>query len=193
MEILTLIPIMGMLAWFVDGFVKNNMLTPDFVLVLFIVSVLALIWAICTLFSWHRSSHDAMFVALVDLCFMGALIAGVYILRWVTTVDCVSVAASGKYTIELSAVGTWYGKTPGFSIDKPCAMLKACFALGIMNVIFFFFTAVLAWFQSSSLSHDRHHHHHRSKYSDSHSSRHRHRRHSGSRHSHRSSRHSGYV
>lgn len=68
---------MGMLAWFVDQYTKINALTPSSILVLFIVSVLALAWAIFTLFSYHRSSANARFIAFVDLCFVGAFIAGI--------------------------------------------------------------------------------------------------------------------
>lgn len=58
---------MGMLAYFVHGYAIQDMLTPDYILILFIVSVLALAWAIVTLFSYHRSSANAAFVALIDL------------------------------------------------------------------------------------------------------------------------------
>ena len=61
------IPTMGMLAYFVHGYASSNMLTPDYILILFIVSVLALAWAIFTLFSYHRSSANASFVAIIDL------------------------------------------------------------------------------------------------------------------------------
>lgn len=67
LEIITLIPIVGMLAYFVNGYVNDNVLTPNYILVLFIVSVLALAWAIFTLFLYHRSSANAKFVALIDL------------------------------------------------------------------------------------------------------------------------------
>lgn len=67
MEIITLAPIVGMLGYFVNGYVNDNALTPNYILILFIVSVLALAWAIFTLFSYHRSSANARFVALIDL------------------------------------------------------------------------------------------------------------------------------
>lgn len=67
LEIITLAPIVGMLGYFVNGYVNANALTPDYILILFIVSVLALAWAIFTLFSYHRSSSNARFVALIDL------------------------------------------------------------------------------------------------------------------------------
>jgi len=78
MEIITLIPTLGMLAYFVHIYDSHNALTPDYILVLFIVSVLAAAWAIATLFTYHRARSNALFVSFIDLCFVGALIAGVY-------------------------------------------------------------------------------------------------------------------
>lgn len=166
-----------MLGWFIDGFVDDNLLTPTYILLFFIVSVLALAWASFTLFSYHRSSTNATFVALVDLCFFGALIASIYFLRHITDADCANVETDGEWTVHFGSLGSASG--PGFdiSVSKPCAMLKACFAFGIMNVIMFFFTAGLAWLHGDKddVRRDRRR---------SHSRRHSHR--SGSRHSHRS-------
>jgi hypothetical protein len=108
-----------MLAYFVHAYVTSNTLTPDFILVLFITSVLAAAWALATVISYARARHSAMFVALVDLGFVGAFIAGVYELR--------GIANQNKWALNF---------------NKNCAMLKASFAFGIMNCIFFFFTFV---------------------------------------------------
>jgi hypothetical protein len=183
LQIFTLIPAMGMLAWFVHQYNELNALTPNSILILFIVSVLALAWAIFTLFSYHRSSANARFVALVDLLFVGAFIAGVYYLRGVTSTDCVSFGRSGN----------WGGSAGGFSVsgpswslntDKPCAMLKASFAFGIMNCIFFAWTAFVAFNHGDRISayddrrsyHHHHRHSHRSRSGSRRSSHHSHRR-----------------
>ncbi|KAH8881678.1 hypothetical protein GQ53DRAFT_832179 [Thozetella sp. PMI_491] len=173
-EIITLIPTMGMLAYFVNACVQNNVLTPNYVLILFIVSVLALAWAIFTLFSYHRSSTNAQFVSIIDLGFVGAFIAGVYYLRFIANADCVHIDRGGSLDIIFGPLG--YASVNGFdvSVDKTCGMLKACFAFGIMNCIFFFITAVLAWFHADRApesktyyretryrSGSRGHHHHR--------------------------------
>ncbi|KAB8298764.1 hypothetical protein EYC80_000939 [Monilinia laxa] len=71
-EIITLIPILGMLAFFVNIYASNNALTPNYILVLFIVSVLACAWAIATIFTYHRTRNNALFVSFIDLCFVGA-------------------------------------------------------------------------------------------------------------------------
>lgn len=188
MEILTLIPTLGMLAYFVHIYASANALTPNYILVLFIVSVLGAVWAIATLFTYHRAKSNALFVSFIDLCFVGALIAGVYELRMIAKSNCSSVAKeSGSPFFAVSA-----GNDHGFSVsgvdvqvDKTCAMLKACWAFGIMNCIFFFITSFLALLVGRNGSRKE-----KDVYvSETHYSRHGHRR-SGSHRSHRSS-HSG--
>lgn len=177
-EILTLIPIVGMLAYFVNGYVNANVLTPDYILILFIVSVLALAWAIFTLFLYHRSSNNAKFVALIDIGtlvpsrspqttranqsspprpagFVGAFIAGVYYLRFIANANCTSIAPGSTYDIDFGIFGSFSGNGVDIDTNKTCALLKASFAFGIMNCIFFFFTAVLAWFHGDRMSRDR--------------------------------------
>lgn len=143
-EIITLIPIIGMLSWFVHGYVEQNALTPDFILVLFIVSVLACAWAIATLVAYARARHSALFVATVDLGFLGALIAGVVLLRGIADQDCVNFSA-GSFYFDLGVLG-YYGRNSNsewsLHANKTCSMLKASFAFGIMNCVFFFFTFV---------------------------------------------------
>jgi len=155
-EIITLIPTVGMLSWFVHGFVKNNMLTPTFVLVLFIVSVLALVWAFGTILCYGFTKHNAHFVAFVDLCFVGAFIAGVYELRDIANANCSHFAQSGNAIyFALGPFGYAAGSVsfPYFSFNKNCSMLKASFAFGIMNCIFFFLTSVSSTIQAESLLH----------------------------------------
>ena len=78
-------------------------------------------------------------VALVDLAFVGCFIAGVYQLRFMTQADCTRWSGNGF----LVAIGSFQVSGPAELVtDKNCAMLKASFALGIMNTIFFFFTFV---------------------------------------------------
>jgi predicted membrane-bound spermidine synthase len=144
-EIITLIPTVGMLSWFVHGFVKNNTLTPNFVLVLFIVSVLALVWAVATLIAYNFTKHNAHFVAFIEICFVGALIAGVYELRHISNADCSNFATiDSPIYVGLGPFGYLTGSVryPYDDFSKNCSMLKASFAFGIMNIFFFFFTFV---------------------------------------------------
>ncbi|KAF7939223.1 uncharacterized protein EAE97_007303 [Botrytis byssoidea] len=143
-EIITLIPTLGMLAFFVNIYASNNALTPNYILVLFIVSVLACAWAIATLFTYHRTRSNALFVSFIDLCFVGAFIAGVYELRFITNSDCSHLTTTPGYYINFGAFGNANINGVSVKVDKTCAMLKACFAFGIMNCIFFFITSLLA-------------------------------------------------
>jgi hypothetical protein len=121
--------------------------------VLFIVSVLGAAWALVTLLRHGSTRRSAGFVAFVDLCFFGAFIGAVYTLRGIANQNCSNVigslSSSGGVTssggvIVISPLSIDY--TPfSINVNKTCAMLKASWALGIMNIIFFFTTAVLAW------------------------------------------------
>lgn len=143
-EIITLIPTLGMLAYFVRGYVSSNVLTPDYILVLFITSVLAAAWAIATTVAYLKARHSALFVATVDLAFMACFIAGVYLLRNIANESCTNFR-EGDFYLDLGPFG-YLGQQTGsrwaVNVNRTCAMLKASFAFGIMNIIFFFSTFV---------------------------------------------------
>jgi hypothetical protein len=145
-EILTLIPTIGMLGWFVHNYTAEMHLTPAFVLVLFIVSVIACFWALATLLAYGTTKYNAHFCAVVDLLFVGAFIAGVYYLRYITKDDCVHWGPGNTSSGQISLGFLYLGGTirDPFTVDlvKTCSMLKASFAFGIMNIIFFFVTFV---------------------------------------------------
>ncbi|PHH52838.1 hypothetical protein CFIMG_005229RA [Ceratocystis fimbriata CBS 114723] len=155
-QIITLICNVGMMAWFVDIFNSQNMLTPNFILVMFIVSVIALAWTIFTLFSYRRSSANGLMIAWTDILFMGAFIAAVYYQRHIGPIKCSSVSSSSGWRSHFAALYQVRG-VHNLNPDsaKPCAMIKTAFAFGIMNVIFFFITAVAAWIHGDSV-HDSH-------------------------------------
>ena len=155
-ELVTLIPVIGMLSYFVNGYVNANQLTPNYILVLFIVSTLAGAWALGTLVKMDSVRRNAPFVAFVDLCFVGAFIAGVYFLRDITHYDCANVtggltsqggfsgsAGDGSLTVSWPNIDF---QPFGVTIDKTCSMLKASFAFGIINCLLFAMTALLATF-----------------------------------------------
>jgi predicted membrane-bound spermidine synthase len=146
---------MGMLAFFVDQYVKANALTPDSILVLFIVSVLASAWAIVTLFTYSRAKDNSRFVGLVDLLFVGAFIGGVYTLRNIKNDDCAQLTDGNSYTASFGVLGSVTYGGLGIKLNKTCSMLKACWALGIMNCIFFFITAVLAFMHKPKHRHEK--------------------------------------
>ncbi|OQE22358.1 hypothetical protein PENSTE_c010G01431 [Penicillium steckii] len=146
-EIVFLIPIIGMLAYFVDGYLKANILAPPYILVLFIVSVLAVFWCLDTLFRYSSTKRSAIFVCFVDLLFFGAFIAAVYQLRFIANADC-GHWEGGSVWVSLGPFGSYGAQSDKFDykLNKSCAMLKACFAMGIMEVVFFSWTAFWALF-----------------------------------------------
>ena len=136
------------------GYDQNGILTPDFILVLFIVSILACAWAILTLLRIGSTRRSALFVAFIDLCFVGAFIAADYELRGIGSVSCGSTGfETSSISINLGPFG-YYGSVygtgkyvyPYINLNKTCSMLKASWAFSIMNTIFFFFTFILLLF-----------------------------------------------
>ena len=133
-EIIITVPIVGILGWFVHQYNKANQLTPVYILVMFIVAVLALAWAFFTVISYLRARHDALFVAFVDLLFVGAFIAAVVVLRGIAHTNC------GNLNAGVTTSGSYFK----YNVNKTCALLKASFALGIIDTIAFFVTLVSA-------------------------------------------------
>jgi hypothetical protein len=130
-------------AYFVNGFLNANELTPTYILVLFIVSTIAVFWCIDTILRFGSTRRSAVFVAFLDLCFFGAMIAGVYQLRFIAGANCTSWNNTTT-SVSLGPFGSivYTGETPNF--NKTCSMLKASFAMGIMEVVFFTITAFFA-------------------------------------------------
>ena len=113
---------------------------------LFIVSTLAAVWAIVTLFRRKSTQRSTLYVAFVDLCFVGGFIAGVYELRAISSANCSSVTDSGPTYLSIGTNGVSGSSGISASIKKDCAMQKASFAFGIMNCIFFFITFMILLF-----------------------------------------------
>lgn len=173
-----------------DGYNKENRLTPSFILVLFIVSVLAAAWALATLVRLGSTRRSALFVAFIDLCFVGAFIAADYYLRRIgDTSTCNNFNGSWIYQHlgPFGGEGRLSGDPLARNLKKNCGMLFASWVFGIINTITFFITFILALFL---------HRHHQTTYvkevrrTSRHSSRRGHSR-SGSRRS--SSRRRYYV
>ena len=130
------------------GFDDASQLTPNYILVLFIVSILACAWALATLIRLGSTRRNALFVAFIDLCFVGAFVAADYYLRHIDDTSCTNFTAGSIYFSlgPFGYIGRQQGTKWSLHINKNCAMLKASWALGIMNTILFFFTFILALF-----------------------------------------------
>ena len=131
----------------------------------------------------ESTRRSAVFVAFVDLCFVGAFIAAVYLLRGIGNADCTNFGVS-QFSVSLGPYGIYSSGNPlHVNVNKTCAMLKASWAFAIMNILFFFTTFLLALML---------HRHEKTVYRETRvrrSSRHGSRRgHSSSRRSHSSSR-----
>jgi hypothetical protein len=125
------------------------MLTPTYILLLFIVSVLAAIWCLETLCRFGSTKRSGNFVAAIDICFAGAFIAAVYQLRGIAEENCshFPTTGGGQFLATLGPFG-YFGQQTGNPLAenpvKVCAMLKTSFAFGIMNVMSFVVTAAFA-------------------------------------------------
>ncbi|KAF3922578.1 hypothetical protein AA313_de0200276 [Arthrobotrys entomopaga] len=132
LEIIVALPIIGMLAWFVHPYVGNNQDVPDDLLTLFIVSILACAWALLTLFQFHRyRSMSGPFIAIVDICFVGAWIAGIYLNRGISDQNCSRVSVP---------VGIQIGDNDYSGGDHFGAHI-----LAIIDCVLFFITCLLSW------------------------------------------------
>ena len=127
------------------------MLTPTYILILFIIVVLAVVWALVTLIRYSATKRSAIFISFVDLCFFGALIAAVYQLRHIAQTSCGSFDESewGRYFLSTLGPFGYWGRSQDNELannpEKVCAMLKTSFAFGIMNIVSFFVTAFFAY------------------------------------------------
>lgn len=123
-----------MLAAVVHGYLGGNEVTPAFALTLFIVVVLAAFWILATLILYSVAKHNGYFVAFIDLCFFGALIAGVVEANSIATQSC------SNYNITSNAYkesGVWV-----YNFGELCNLVKASYAFAIIELILFFFTIV---------------------------------------------------
>jgi len=134
LELCFLIPVLGMLSSIVHGYVSNNELAPSFVLVLFIVVVIASVWALFTTLFYWIAKHHGHFLAIIDFLIFGGLIGGVVVLGVVNHLDCSNPNLRNTAYLESGPFLYQFGSF--------CNLLKACFALGILLIILFFFTTV---------------------------------------------------
>ncbi|KAL7272120.1 hypothetical protein RUND412_005090 [Rhizina undulata] len=131
LQILTLIPIWGILAYFVNVWNLAGYQPPSSVLTLFITALLATVWVGITLIHFHQRRYTPLYYCLIDIAFFGVLIAGVIVL-----------APLAQNTNCITAYSTAYGYA--VIANKFCMMYKAAWGLGILNILLFFFSAMAA-------------------------------------------------
>lgn len=153
LEILTLIPAWGLLAWFVDAYQPTQ--PPDSILFPFVVALLATPWALLTLLFYRSARFVPAYVCVIDLAFFGLLVGALVLL-----------APSARYTrcVTYSAENTTVGGTVTVTANRQCMMLKGAWALSIVDCILFALTAALAghlWYRSDVVYDDAPRRHHR--------------------------------
>ncbi|KAF3922568.1 hypothetical protein ABW21_db0208632 [Orbilia brochopaga] len=166
LQILIAIPIIGMLGWFVNPYVENNQQVPDALLTLFIVSILACAWAMVTFYQFHRyRDMTGPLIALIDIAFVGAWIAGIYLNRGISDANCSSLSVPVGVQIGDNTYSG--GDSWGASVNKRCAMFKASWVLSIIDCVLFFLTCLLSWTLYRSHRYETRHVHHHKEYTGS--------------------------
>jgi len=159
LQVLTLIPAWALMAAAVSWYNSHNIDTHGGVLTLFIVTLLASIWAFCILIAVLRARNTALWITFWDIIAMGALIAGVATTSNIANYQCNAVGATtttsattyyiteNNQRIAVNPVNTTTAANNGndFADDaNNCNMIKAAWGLAIANIIMFFITAILA-------------------------------------------------
>jgi len=144
-QILTLIPAWAVLAVVISHYSRNDTQTPGAIQFLFVVAILASVWAFCVLITFIRARNTALWMTFFDVVAMALLIAAVVVLSNIANVECVVVRLD---QVSVNPDGTWWDARR-LQIDgtytylQHCAEVKAAWGLAIANIIFFFITAIL--------------------------------------------------
>lgn len=146
-QILTLIACWAILAVLVNIYNRNGNVAPAGVLCLFIVALLASVWAFCVLITQVRARNKAYWMAVGDILLLPGLIAGVILISDITRQcssawDQVFYATDGAtkvYPAGVVGIGD-----PVWRDDHNCNLARAAMGLGIANIILFLISAILA-------------------------------------------------
>ena len=174
-QILMLIPAWALLAAVIDYYNRNGTKTPGAIIFLFVVTLLASVWAFCVLVTSIRARNTALWMSFFDIVAMALLIAAVVVLSDIANADCIDVSwnssssssGSGSSSSSSYSQGNAWWNTRimhrrdtnvnvngTFTYRQHCAQVKIAWGLAIGGIILFFFTAILAaaiYFQTSPL------------------------------------------
>ncbi|KAF8245187.1 hypothetical protein K440DRAFT_587289 [Wilcoxina mikolae CBS 423.85] len=153
LQVLTLIPAWALMAAVISWYNGNTINTPGGVMCLFIVTLLASVWAFCILIAVMRANNTALWIVFWDIVAMGALIAGVATTSTIANYECAATSQNVAQTVYYTADGQRVATRPNTIIndsnndfwDNPdnCNIIKAAWGLAIANIIMFFITAIL--------------------------------------------------
>lgn len=148
-QILTLIACWGILAALVNIYSSNGAAVPAGILCLFIVALLASIWAFCVVLTQARARNTAYWMTAGDIILLAALIAGVVLISKIisrcnapTQQVVYATSADGTKVYPTTVAGG--GSTDPVWHGQNCDLAKAAMGLGIANIILFFISAILA-------------------------------------------------
>ena len=154
-QVVTLIPTWGILAWFIHQFNLTGTSPPDSVLVLFIATLVGTAWALASSLAVHlrRPHYLHIIIFFVDVTILVALIAGVVTLFRVHGHDYAPLGVEFE-TLPFVMVtpSDWNGDFDVYTgyaefyswIRRRFLMLRSVWALAILNCVLWFFSALLA-------------------------------------------------
>lgn len=151
LQVLALLPAWAMMAALVAAYSNNSV--PSGIMALFIVTLLAWVWAFCILILWLRARNTALWIAFWDVVAMGILITGVAMAANLVTEQCSDVnqdffiiSPDGTQTLQTQNPNDPNDPLTGGSNGgtNRCALLQGAWALAIANIVFFFVTAILS-------------------------------------------------
>ncbi|KAI5803815.1 hypothetical protein EDC01DRAFT_644937 [Geopyxis carbonaria] len=149
-QILTLIPAWALMAAVVSWYNSNTIKTPGGVMCLFIVTLLASVWAFCIWIAVMRARNTALWIAFLDIIAMGALIAGVATTSNIANYECNGTSINTRlvYTSTGQPIDInqdiYESRNDFWSNPNNCNLIKGAWGLAITNIITFFITAILA-------------------------------------------------
>ena len=164
-QVLMLIPAWALLAAIVDHYNRKDTKTPGAITFLFVVALLASVWAFCVLITTVRARNTALWMSFFDIVAMALLIAAVVVLSDIANADCVavtwsssvdsgSISGGSSAATDYSQEEKWWNTrvlrrddlnvSGAFTYRQHCVEVKTAWGLAIANIILFFFTALLA-------------------------------------------------
>ncbi|KAI5803580.1 hypothetical protein DFH27DRAFT_460900, partial [Peziza echinospora] len=167
-QVLTLLPAWALLASLISDYnsTHNTDSAPGKIQFLFVVCLLASIWAFCILIAVIRAGNTALWITALDILGAALLIASVVVAsdianrgECVTGGGVVNMGGSGTTKYYYDENGVWRAypndgtgdttvnlRDGGWWIqgDGRCSKLKAAWGLAIANIVLFFITAILA-------------------------------------------------
>jgi hypothetical protein len=141
LQLVSLIPIWGMLAYFVHRYDSAQSVAPNYILVPFIVALIATGWALLTFILFGHAAFPLL-VFIIDMAIVAGFIAGVVLLRWIRWWNCIDVSI--PFSVSFGNHGFSTGDQWAYYGSKDCMLLKSSWGLSIAEIIMFFFTALLA-------------------------------------------------